>query len=133
MLSFEVEIFKPKGFLSHIEKTWFFSWEYIVYIQKGFKSHIEKILLYPFKLKHLNQKIFLSHIEKTWLFSWEHKAYILMGFKSHIWKKNTGSHPGSLRSWVNAGSLGFDWTVAPAGLLLNPDRYSHWVDPPGRV
>jgi hypothetical protein len=42
MLSFWIEVFKLKGFLSHIEKTWFFSWEHRVYILMGFKSHIWK-------------------------------------------------------------------------------------------
>ena len=42
MLSFLVKVFKPKDFLSHIEKTWFFSYEHRVYILMGFKSHIEK-------------------------------------------------------------------------------------------
>jgi hypothetical protein len=52
-----------------------------------------------------------------------------MGFKSHIWrKKKLGL------AWVigrPAGSPGFDRVVAPAGLLVNPDRSSHQVDPLG--
>ena len=46
-----------------------------------------------------------------------------MGFKSHI-KKKKGSRP---------GSPGFGHVVATTGLLLNPDRSSHWVDPSGRT
>ena len=37
-------------------------------------------------------------------------------------------------AWVigrPAGSPGFDRAVAPAGLLVNPDRSSHQVDPLG--
>jgi len=51
-------------------------------------------------------------------FSWEHRVYILMGFKSHIDKKNM---------------IFFARAVATTGLLLNPDRSSHRVDPPGRA
>jgi hypothetical protein len=29
-------------------------------------------------------------------------------------------------------SPGFDRVVAPAGLLVNPDRFSHRIDQPGR-
>jgi len=130
MLSFWVEVFKPKGFLSHIEKTWFFSWEHRLYIWKAFKSHIEKILCYSFKLKYLNQKIFLSHIERTWFFSWEHRVYILMSFKSHILKKK--NQVSSEFAWVarvpGPGSPKFGRAVTTAGLLLNPDRSSHQVD-----
>jgi len=50
-----------------------------------------------------------------------------MGFKSHIWRKKNGSRPSS------PGSPGFDRAVAPAGLLVNPDRSSHRVDLPGRA
>jgi hypothetical protein len=31
-----------------------------------------------------------------------------------------------------AGSTGFCWVVAPDGFLVNSDRSSHRVDPPGR-
>ena len=41
-------------------------------------------------------------------------------------KKKTLGLPGSY------GSTGFCRVVAPAGLLTNPDRSSHPVDPPGR-
>jgi len=39
-------------------------------------------------------------------------------------KKKTGSR---------SASPGFGQVVATAGLLLNPDRSSHRVDPPGRA
>ena len=104
----------------------------------SFKSHIEKIIYYPFKLKYLNQKVFFSHIEKTWFFSWEHRVYILVCFKSHIWRKK--KKPGLVRvrrvAWVPGqptGSPGFGRAVTTAGLLLNPDRSSHQIDPPGRA
>jgi len=42
MLSFKLKYLNQKGFLSHIEKTWLFSWEHIVYILMDFKSHIKK-------------------------------------------------------------------------------------------
>ena len=66
-----------------------------------------------------------------------------MGFKSHIWKKKK-KKPGLVRVSSGfarvtrvpgrpAGSPGFGRAVATAGLLLNPDRSSHRVDPPGRA
>jgi len=54
-----------------------------------------------------------------------------MGFKSHIWKKK--KKPGLVRVRPSSGSPGFGRAVATAGLLLNPDRSSHRVDPPGRA
>jgi hypothetical protein len=51
-----------------------------------------------------------------------------MGFKSHIWKKTKKTKTGS-----RPGSPGFGRAVATAGLLSNPDRSSHRVDPPGRA
>ena len=39
-------LFKPKSFLSYIEKTLLFSCEYKVYIRKCFESHIEKITFF---------------------------------------------------------------------------------------
>jgi hypothetical protein len=55
-----------------------------------------------------------------------------MDFKSHIWKKKK---PGLVRVLPGrpVGSPGFGRAVATAGLLLNPDRFSHRVDPPGRA
>ena len=41
--AFKLKYLNQNFFLSHIEKTKLFSWEYRVYILKGFKSHIEKI------------------------------------------------------------------------------------------
>jgi hypothetical protein len=60
-----------------------------------------------------------------------------MGFKSHIWKTKNRVSSGFARvAWVMgrpAGSPGFDRAVAPTGLLVNPDRFSHWVNRvPGR-
>ena len=52
-----------------------------------------------------------------------------MDFKSHIWKKKKKTR---FRSG-SPGSPGFGRAVATAGLLLNPDRSSHRVDPPGRA
>jgi hypothetical protein len=37
---FKLKYLNQKIFLSHTEKTKFFSWEHIVYILMGFKSHI---------------------------------------------------------------------------------------------
>ena len=57
-----------------------------------------------------------------------------MGFKSHIWKKK--KKPGLVRvrpGHPGSGSPRFGRAVATAGLLLNPDRSSHRVDPPGRA
>ena len=63
-----------------------------------------------------------------------------MGFKSHIWKKkkkkNRVSSGFAQVTWVPgrpAGSPGFGRAVSTAGLLLNPDRSSHRVYPPGRA
>jgi hypothetical protein len=42
----------------------------------------------------------------------------------HLKKKKTGSR---------SASPGFGQVVATTGLLLNPDRSSHRVDPPGRA
>jgi hypothetical protein len=57
-----------------------------VYILKGFKSHFEKIL-YPFKLKYLNQKVCHPTLKKhnIFLVNMEY-IYIQKGFKSHIEK-----------------------------------------------
>ena len=53
-----------------------------------------------------------------------------MGFKSHFWKKKK---PGLVRVMGRpARSSGFDEAIALAGLLVNLDRSSHRVDPPGR-
>jgi len=48
-------------------------------------------------------------------------------------KNKTGSRPGRLGHGSTRRSLGFDWAVAPAGLLVNSDRSSHRVDPPGQA
>jgi hypothetical protein len=58
-----------------------------------------------------------------------------MGFKSHIWKEKKYQ----VSFWFvrvmgrPAGLPRFDRAVAPAGLLINPDRSSHQVDPPGQA
>jgi len=60
-----------------------------------------------------------------------------MGFKSHIFLKKNHVSSGFTR--VNlvmgrpAGSPKFGRAVASAGLLLNPDRFSHRVDSPGQA
>jgi hypothetical protein len=57
-----------------------------------------------------------------------------MGFKSHIKKKKNRVSPGFARVMGRpAGLPGFGRAVIPAGLLLNPDRSSYRVDPPGRA
>ena len=58
-----------------------------------------------------------------------------MGFKSHIWKKKKSRVSFGFARVMGrpAGSPGFDRAVAPAGLLVNPDRSSHQVDPLGRA
>jgi hypothetical protein len=55
-----------------------------------------------------------------------------MDFKSHIWKKKK---LGLVRVLPGrpAGLPGFSRAVATTGLLLNPDRSSHRVDPLGRA
>ena len=50
----------------------------------------------------------------------------------HLKKKKK---PGivTVRPGRPTGSPGFDRAVVTAGLLLNPDRSNHRVDPPGRA
>jgi hypothetical protein len=57
-----------------------------------------------------------------------------MGFKSHIWRKKKRVSSGFARVMGRpARSPGFDRAVALAGLLVNPDRSNHQVNPLGRA
>jgi hypothetical protein len=53
------------------------------------------------------------------------------GFQIPHLKKKKKS--GLVRVRPGPGSPGFGRAVATAGLLLNPDRSNHRVDPPGRA
>jgi hypothetical protein len=53
--------------------------------------------------------------------------------KSHLKKKNQVSSEFVQVISQPAGSIGFCRVVAPAGLVTNPDRSSHRVDPPDQV